>query len=143
MTVDDIAIGVAEFPDLACRADPEWALKTYNQPYLGEVERVRLVVEAKDDSGQVIAGASGYQFLGWLNVELLWKTRDLAGQGNRQPRGYGIEQTGKERGASRVMLDTFQFQAPEFYKRLGYVEYGRIKDFVPGHDRYYLEKPLG
>jgi hypothetical protein len=39
-------------------------------------------------------------------------------------------------------LDTFTFQAPKFYQRLGYREFGRLDDFPPGHARIWFWKPL-
>ena len=33
-------------------------------------------------------------------------------------------------------------QAPGFYERLGYVEYGREVDYPPGHVNYLMRKDL-
>jgi hypothetical protein len=41
-----------------------------------------------------------------------------------------------------VWLDTFDFQAPEFYRQHGYVEFGHIDDYPPGHKRYFFQKRL-
>lgn len=32
------------------------------------------------------------------------------------------------------------FQAPEFYRNLGYVDAGHIPDLPPGHNRVHLQK---
>ena len=40
-------------------------------------------------------------------------------------------------------LDTFTFQAPKLYERLGYREFGRLNDFPPGHARIWFSKALG
>ncbi|MCB8922777.1 MAG: GNAT family N-acetyltransferase [Ardenticatenaceae bacterium] len=52
------------------------------------------------------------------NVDLMWIEEELRGQ------GYGhrltqIENEARKRGAEQVYLDTFSFQAPEFYKQHG------------------------
>jgi len=39
-------------------------------------------------------------------------------------------------------LDTFSFQAPDFYQQRGYQVFGQLDDFPPGHRRYYLTKEL-
>jgi hypothetical protein len=39
-------------------------------------------------------------------------------------------------------VDTFGFQAPEFYRKLGYREFGRLDDFPAGHSRSWLTKAL-
>ena len=47
----------------------------------------------------------------------------------------------KDRGAKGVLVDTFSFQAPDFYKKLGYRVFGAI-DYPPDHRRYFLQKRL-
>ena len=53
-----------------------------------------------------------------------------------------VEDAYRDKGYSVVTLSTFGFQAPEFYKKLGYaVEFvRRHKD--PKLDKYFLAKPL-
>jgi hypothetical protein len=46
------------------------------------------------------------------------------------------------RGARNAYLDTFSFQAPDFYQRHGYRVFGELVDFPPGHTRYYMTKQL-
>ena len=41
-----------------------------------------------------------------------------------------------------VYLDTFTFQAPAFYEKHGYREFGRLDDAVHGHARIWLAKRL-
>ena len=41
-----------------------------------------------------------------------------------------------------IWLDTFDFQAPEFYKKLGFSQFGEIVDYPPGHSRHYFQKRL-
>jgi hypothetical protein len=45
-------------------------------------------------------------------------------------------------GAADVSLDSFTFQAPDFYRKLGYREFGRLAGFPAGHDRVFLTKAL-
>lgn len=49
---------------------------------------------------------------------------------------------GKTRRCKWVLLNTFSFQAPEFYKKFGYQIFGVLDNFFPGHKRYYLKKSL-
>jgi hypothetical protein len=52
------------------------------------------------------------------------------------------EDEARQRGAKNVYLDTFSFQAPDFYKQHGYQVFGELEDFPPGHERYFLTKKL-
>ena len=53
------------------------------------------------------------------------------------------EAEARRRGLVGVWLDTFTFQAPGFYQRLGFVECGRITGYPPGHDRIFYVKRFG
>jgi hypothetical protein len=39
-------------------------------------------------------------------------------------------------------VDTATWQAPDFYKKLGYGVTATLNDYVPGHDRVFFEKIL-
>jgi hypothetical protein len=41
-----------------------------------------------------------------------------------------------------VFLDTFTFQAPGFYEKLGYEMYARAEDWPVGHAHCFLRKTL-
>jgi hypothetical protein len=47
-----------------------------------------------------------------------------------------------ERGCHGVWLDTFSFQAKDFYCKLGYTIYGTLEDFPMGHQRHFFRKSL-
>jgi hypothetical protein len=52
------------------------------------------------------------------------------------------EEKARERGAKNAYLDTFSFQAPDFYKRLGYDVFGELPDCPHGHQRYFFRNQL-
>ena len=47
-----------------------------------------------------------------------------------------------EKGAEISMLDTFDFQAEEFYLKNGYKPIGEMRGFPKGHRRIYFSKQL-
>jgi hypothetical protein len=47
-----------------------------------------------------------------------------------------------ERGCLNAFLETFSFQAPLFYQKLGYEVFGRADDWPVGHTHYFLKKRL-
>ncbi|MGF6648257.1 hypothetical protein P3T17_006420 [Paraburkholderia sp. GAS82] len=37
-----------------------------------------------------------------------------------------------------MIVDTFSFQAPDFYRKLGYSEWGRLTEMAGVHERYFF-----
>jgi hypothetical protein len=52
------------------------------------------------------------------------------------------EDEARRRGAKHAYLDTFSFQAPDFYEQHGYQVFGTLDDFPAGHQRYFMTKEL-
>ena len=76
----------------------------------------------------------------WLFIKLLWVSEELRGQGFGRALMSSAEQEALARGCTNIYLDTFSFQARDFYERLGYEVFGQLTDFPPGHKRYFLQK---
>jgi len=81
-------------------------------------------------------------FLGWLFIELLWVSDERRQRGLGRSLMQKAELEARKRGIGSVYLDTFSFQAPGFYKKLGYREFGKLNDFPTGHTRHWMTKAL-
>ena len=73
-------------------------------------------------------------------IETLWVDESHRGQGLGAKLLAEVENTAKEKGCYLIHLDTFDFQAKEFYEKQGYVVFGVLEDCPKGHCRYYLKK---
>ena len=118
-------------------------LRAYNREYAGPPEFRPLTLAARTSDGEIVGGLVGETGWSWLHVSLLWiaPTHRRHGIGTALLRA--AEQQAVERGCEQVFLDTFDFQAREFYERDGYVVFGVQEDYPPGHRRFYLRKALG
>ena len=62
--------------------------------------------------------------------------------------GYGsillkeVEKIAKEKGCYLIHLDTFDFQAKDFYVKHGYEVFGVLDNCPPGHKRYFMKKDI-
>jgi GNAT superfamily N-acetyltransferase len=94
----------------------------------------------RNDAGAVSAGCRFVFEMDWVFVSWLWvaEAHRRDGEGTRLMRA--VEGEARERGLRGAYLDTFSFQAPKFYAKLGYREFGRISDFPLGFDRIWLMK---
>jgi ribosomal protein S18 acetylase RimI-like enzyme len=93
--------------------------------------------------GQVVGGAYGDTHYGWLYLSLLWVDEALRRSGWGRRLVVEFEAEGVARGCHGAWVDTYGFQAPDFYQRLGYQEFGRLSEFPPGSARLFYWKPLG
>jgi len=102
---------------------------------------VRLFV--RDESGAIMGGLLADVYLEWMYVRILWLDERLRGGGHGAELMRRAEAAARELGCTGVWLDTFSFQAPGFYAKLGYEEFGRLDDYPPGFARHFFRKRLG
>ena len=74
-------------------------------------------------------------------VRYLWVSEGLRGRGVGRDLMARAEVLARERGCHSAWLDTFGFQAPGFYEKLGYQEFARL-DYPPGHHKQFMCKQL-
>ena len=102
-----------------------------------------MAIILKDERDQIRAGIYGQLWGQCLDVDYLWVHADLRGQGYGQKLLLELEIEAARRGCTQVFLDTYSFQAPDFYQKLGYEIWG-VKDGYPNqHRKYFLKKRLG
>lgn len=77
-----------------------------------------------------------------LYIGVLWVEEEYRGQKLGTKLLDRVEQEAKALGVTLVHLDTFDFQAPDFYLKHGYEIFGTLEDCPPGHKRYYMKKNL-
>lgn len=131
-----------------CEVDqPEWGiigkgLTGFNTQMAGEDHGQNLCFVLKQSAGAVVGGVIGATYWDWLYVNLMWIQEDLRGQGFGRQLLEAAEEKARQRGAKDAYLDTFSFQAPEFYRKQGYQIFGELADFPVGHTRYFMKKKL-
>lgn len=74
-----------------------------------------------------------------MKINSLWVDESLRGQGLGTRLMQLAEAEAIKRGCTHAYTDTFTWQAPEFYKKLGYEVYGELKDFPPGNSLIYVK----
>jgi ribosomal protein S18 acetylase RimI-like enzyme len=117
-------------------------LSLYNVGRTGYDYWRSLKLFVRDDSGMIRGGLLGHIWGGWLHITDLWLAEAARGNGlGRRLMGLA-EDEARADGCRYVYLDSHTFQAPDFYKKLGYEEFGRLKDSPLGHEQVFLWKRL-
>ena len=102
-----------------------------------------LAVFLYDDGGKIVGGLAGRIWDGVLDISILWVHEEHRGEGYGRRLMAAAEAEGVKRGCELAELRTFEYQAPEFYRRLGYEEYNVVEGWPRGHRRHFFRKRLG
>ncbi len=96
----------------------------------------------RDDSDQIVAAAAGHTWGGTCELRQVWVTeaRRRAGLGCRLLTAAKAEAT--RRGSSQLVLSTHSFQAPDFYRKLGFENVAELPDYPREHAELLLRKAL-
>jgi N-acetylglutamate synthase-like GNAT family acetyltransferase len=117
-------------------------ISNYNKQQAGEDHFQRLCFALYVSDREIAGGILGEIYWDWFHLDLLWVKDELRGHGYGHRLLMAAENEARQCDAKNVFLNTFSFQAPDFYKKHGYQVFGELKDFPPGHQRYYLSKQL-
>ena len=117
-------------------------IRSYNRSKREAAESEPLNLYVEDDSGQLMAGLVAETFGNWLEIEYLFVKEDLRGQGIGSQLLQQAESEAKNRNCRFAFVNTYQFQAPDFYKRHGYKEVLRLQDYPYTGQRHYYQKDL-
>jgi ribosomal protein S18 acetylase RimI-like enzyme len=105
-------------------------------------EVMPLCVIARASDSSVIGALAARTVWGWLHISELWVDESHRNAGIGRNLMRMAESAAVKRGCHGCYLDTFDFQAVDFYRRLGYSILGTLEDFPIGHRRYFLQKRL-
>ena len=96
------------------------------------------------ENGRLLGGITASVSFSVLFIGNLWvlKSDRLAGIGTKLM--VAAEEEGRRRAAIAACVDTLSTQAPGFYPKLGYVEFGRVSGHAEGRpvDRIWFRKEL-
>ncbi|OAR26160.1 biotin transporter BioY [Streptomyces sp. ERV7] len=102
-----------------------------------------LHVWVMDDKGGLAGGLTGRTWASWLHVDLLWVDAAHRGAGlGGQLLARAEESARTERSCAFSRVETWDFQAPDFYRKQGYEVVGEVPDYPPGVTEFILAKRL-
>jgi GNAT superfamily N-acetyltransferase len=96
----------------------------------------------RDESGTIRGGLLGDIWARWLHISYLFVAEELRGQDYGTRLLQMAEHEARQAGCQNAHLETFDFQAPGFYTRLGYEIFAELPGYTEGHTFYYLRKAL-
>jgi GNAT superfamily N-acetyltransferase len=110
----------------------------YNESVASPVQWEPIVFFAEDEDGNFLGGLEGNFEWDYFFVKRLWVAEQRKGVGTALMQA--AENLTQARGKRGVWLDTYEFQAKDFYEKLGYRVFGTIPNAADESSRYFLHK---
>jgi GNAT superfamily N-acetyltransferase len=120
----------------------EEEINRFNERVTGFRDGRTLAAFLRGADGALRAGLAGHTWGGCAELKLLWVCEAERRRGLGSRLLGEAEREAAARGCVRLVLSTHSFQAPEFYRRHGYVEVGRVEGYPRGHTQLHLAKNL-
>ncbi|MEX6508699.1 GNAT family N-acetyltransferase [Jiella sp. M17.18] len=95
----------------------------------------------KDEAG-VDGGLIAQVYWDWMHIEILAVPERWRGRGHGRALVDKAEAIAVEEGCTGVWVDTYSFQSPGFYERMGYRPFGRLPNYPKGEERLFFAKLL-
>lgn len=115
-------------------------IRGWNRQALGDYDEDRFALLATDATGEIVGGAYATLKWGWLHVRSLWVHQDQRGRGVGSRLIAMAEEAASAAGVDKCRLETFDFQALDFYLKNGYQIFAWLEGSPADHTHYFLKK---
>ncbi|MBO1306353.1 GNAT family N-acetyltransferase [Enterococcus sp. 669A] len=96
-----------------------------------------------DETTKLMGGIVAHCFWNIMHIDFFWVDESLRGQGQGRNLLNKMESIAKREKCKVIHLETFSFEAPRFYEKNGYKEFGKIKDVpVADCDYFFFKKEI-
>jgi ribosomal protein S18 acetylase RimI-like enzyme len=142
MSNEALVFSTSDAPSEASVLAIDAGLERHNQSAAPLAEVKPLASFASEPSGRIVGGAVGRTWGQCCELLQLWvePERRASGVGSRLLRQF--EARARSRGCSVFYLTTLSFQAPDFYRKHGYVSLAEISGYPNGIAKYLMHKTL-
>ena len=117
-------------------------LYDFNSSTTGITDGVLLGVFLRDEAERIVAAAAGHTWGGTCELRQVWVAAQARGQGLGRRLMAEVEAETVRRGCQQLILTTHSFQAPEFYRKLGFELLFELPDYPRGHSQLLFCKRL-
>lgn len=114
-------------------------LQQYNRQYMRDFKEYSFHIS---ENGKIVAGIVAESTFDTLEVEFLFVDEACRGKGYGRRLVSHVEELALRDGLRRVLLNTYSFQAPGFYKTLGYTQLLEISPCFGNYGQFIFLKEL-
>lgn len=136
-------IVLTDTPEASELAAIRRGLDAFNRAASGIDDQRPIALLVKDpETHDVVGGLNGRTSRGVLFIDVFFLPESMRGTGLGSTLLKMAEEEGRRRGCRIGLLHTNTFQAPAFYKKHGWREYGYFPSDPPGTARIFFTKDL-
>ena len=117
-------------------------LYEHNRAATGRHDGEGLGFVIRDASGETIAVANGYTWAGVSEIRQMWVDKAFRGRGYGRALVEAMVAEARRRGARRVWVASYDFQAPGMYERIGFKRMAVFEGWPEGHVNVILCREL-
>jgi GNAT superfamily N-acetyltransferase len=114
----------------------------FNVEATGITDGRLLTVLLRGAAGEMLGGAHGWSWGGTCYVRHFFLDARLRKQGHGTAMMRAVEREAVARGCTQIVLETHDFQAPDFYRKLGFAVAGAVEGYPRGHRYLTMLKRL-
>ncbi len=114
----------------------------FNRAQASPFHYSRIVLTVRSARGAILGGLILQSYWKESYVELLWLSDRARGRGHGRRLMAEAERRARRRGSLLLHLNTYSFQAPGFYEKLGFTRVGGMQGSPPGASRHFYAKRL-
>ena len=133
---NEVDVGLTKFNREKC----EW-LKNKSDSVVDEYQEKEFNFLAYDDN-KLIGGAIGFIQYDWYFLDMLYINEEYRKRKIGTNLINKIEDFARKEKLIGIRTDTWDFQAKEFYEKMGFKLFGELKDCPLGTISYFFEKKL-
>lgn len=117
-------------------------LYEFNVAATGIADGRLLAITVRGEAGEIRAGLCGHTWGGCCEIRQLWVHESLRHQGLGSALLRAAEAEARQRGCEQIVLTTHSFQAPAFYRRLGFELIATVQNYPRGHQHLVFRKQI-
>lgn len=117
-------------------------LLAFNHPFLGEWRDQTFTIYAENEDADIVGGICGSYANDYMKIEWVWIDEQYRGQGLGRKIFNQLHDLALAKNCKYIDLETLEFQAKDFYEKLGFKLIATLPNWVGGYDAYIMRKFL-
>ena len=117
-------------------------LIAFNEAQAGPRNTREFAFFVRSETNKLVGGLLGNTHFNHFFVSAIFVDQRFRSLGIGRELMRRAEELALEHKCDAIYLDTFDYQAPGFYKKLGFEVFGKLDDYPRGHQRFYLMKRI-